>query len=96
MVSTGQFELQEKPSDVRKDYFCTLKSDFVSIDSCKADDNGSHGKHGNAKHIFQVTFRCTGDIKSVQNCRVDKNGSYTLMPKNAEQKYLSRHLPAQS
>ena len=49
-------------SAVRKDFFCTLNLDFVLIDSCRADENESYGKYGTAKHIFQVTFLCTGGI----------------------------------
>ena len=94
LVNLVQFELQEKPSHVRKDFFCILNLNVVSIDFCKVDDNESYGKYVTAKHIFQVTFFCTGDIESVQTCRVDKNDSIYINIGEGRtyiKKYLDNH-----
>ena len=68
------FEQKNKPSGVRENFMCTLDSNNISIESCKADDNGAYCKTGSSKQLYRVTIGDKGKILSALTCRKDENG----------------------
>ena len=47
-----EFEHKDKPSAIRKEFFCTLNSEKVSVTSCLSDDNGAYNRTSQVKSAF--------------------------------------------
>ncbi len=68
-------ELKEKPSAIRKTFFCTLDSKRITIASAMADDNGAYIAGGRSRKLYCVTFEANGWIKKTRTVSRDKDGT---------------------
>ena len=86
--------MKSKPSGIRSDFLYALYSSHISIESCKADDNGAYSNPSTATKLFYVQFG-DGNIKKITVCHSENETLYinnrvgrkhvkkTVSPKNA-------------
>ncbi len=56
LVNPQDTEQFQKPTAVRRNFFCTLNSEIVPIRSALADDNGAYMAAGRAKKLYLAKF----------------------------------------
>ena len=73
LVSPEQFERKEKPTGVHHDFLCTLNRDLLSVESCRADDNGAYLRHCSPSRYYKVELDENGGVQSAVLCHWDNN-----------------------
>ena len=69
LMEPEQYELKSKP---RSDLFCMLNSENISIESCKADDNGTCYAARVTKKFYKVEFE-NNRITDITGCHSANN-----------------------
>ena len=75
LLDPEQHELKLKPSGIRSDFLCTLNSSHISIELCKADDNGAYSSPSSATKLFYVQFG-DGNITEITVCHSENDTLY--------------------
>ena len=70
-----QHESKSKPSGIRSAFLCTLDSDNISIESCKADDNGAYSAAAVIKKLYRVQFE-NNNIADITVCHSENDSVY--------------------
>eukprot|EP00112_Aurelia_sp_Birch-Aquarium-sp1_P016153 Seg3637.1 transcript_id=Seg3637.1/GoldUCD/mRNA.D3Y31 product="hypothetical protein" protein_id=Seg3637.1/GoldUCD/D3Y31 len=76
LVNPEYTEHLEKPTAIRKNFFCTLNSEKIPIDSALADDNGAYLSAGKTKKLFYVNFSSAGNIEQTKLAKQSEDGSF--------------------
>ena len=76
LCNPEELEMKQKPVGIRKNFFCTLDRENISVSSAKADDNGAYVRRGNFKSLIHVTIDATQKvIMNTRTCRKDDTGA---------------------
>ena len=80
MTNPREFNLNKKPSGIRDNQVFTLDRSKVSVDSIKADDNGSYISKGNPRKYYHWDLKNPSCLAHLNK----DNNSWTIKERDAK------------